>query len=128
MAPFTNSGSPAFGWMEIRPGQFFASQRTCSLISCGPVAQFSPISGTSSAWITVAAAAMSGPTSSVPVVSTVTCTKIGVSLPAAARAILAPFTAALICNVSWHVSIRIASTPPSISPADCSASACSSGS
>ena len=30
---------------------------------------------------------MSGPTSSVPVVSTVTCTKIGVSVPASARAI-----------------------------------------
>ena len=29
-----------------------------------------------------------------------------------ARASLAPFTAALICSVSWQVSIRIASTPP----------------
>ena len=29
---------------------------------------------------------MSGPTSNVPVVSTVTCTKIGVSVPASARA------------------------------------------
>ncbi len=114
--------------MLSRPGQLAASQRTCSAISCGPVAQFRPISGTSSACTTVAAAAMSGPTSSVPVVSTVTCTKIGVSVPAAARAILAPFTAALICSVSWQVSIRIASTPPAISPADCAARACSSGS
>ncbi len=71
------------GCTEIRPGQLAASQPTCSAISCGPVAQFRPISGTSSALITAAAAAMSGPTSSVPVVSTVTCTKIGVSVPAA---------------------------------------------
>jgi len=42
-------------------------------ISCGPVAQFMPINGTSSASITVAAAEISGPTSIVPVVSTVTC-------------------------------------------------------
>ncbi len=34
----------------------------------------------------VAAAAMSAPTSSVPVVSTVTWTKIGMSLPSASRA------------------------------------------
>ena len=71
---------------------------------------------------------MSGPTSRVPVVSTVTCTKIGVSVPASARASLAPFTAALICKVSWHVSIRIASTPPAISPRHWAASAASSGS
>ncbi len=71
---------------------------------------------------------MSGPTSSVPVVSTVTCTKIGVSVPASARAILAPFTAALICSGSWQVSIKIASTPPAISPRACTASAASSGS
>jgi hypothetical protein len=51
------------------------------------------MSGTSSAWTTAAAAPMSGPTSRVPVVSTVTCTKIGVSVPASARAILAAFTA-----------------------------------
>ena len=79
MWPSTSSGSPAFGCTDSRPGQLAASQRTCSAISCGPVAQFSPISGTSSACTTAAAAAMSGPTSSVPVVSTVTCTKIGVS-------------------------------------------------
>ena len=48
-----------------------------------------PISGTSSAWMTVAAAAMSAPTSSVPVVSTVTCTKIGVSRARRRRARLA---------------------------------------
>ncbi len=88
------------GRTEIRPGQLRLIQRTCSAISCGPVAQFRPSSGTSSEWITVAAAAMSGPTSSVPVVSTVTWTKIGVSVPAFFRASLAPLTAALICSVS----------------------------
>ena len=67
-------------------------------------------------------------TSSVPVVSTVTCTKIGVSVPAAARAIFPPFTAALICSGSWQVSIRMASTPPAIRPRHCSAMAASSGS
>ena len=116
------------GWIDSRPGQLAASHLTCSAISRGPVAQFRPISGTSSAWTTAAAAAMSGPTSSVPVVSTVTWTKMGVSVPAAARAILAPLTAALIWSVSWQVSIRIASTPPAISPRHCSASAASSGS
>jgi hypothetical protein len=61
-----------------------------------PEAQFSPISGTSSECTTAAAAAMSGPTSSVPVVSTVTCTKIGRSDLALRRAALAAFTAALM--------------------------------
>ena len=37
-------------------------------------------------------------------------------LPAAARARLAPLTAALICSGSWQVSIRIASTPPATRP------------
>ena len=37
------------------------------------------------------------------------------------RARLAPLTAALICSGSWQVSTMIASTPPAISPAHCSA-------
>ena len=45
-----------------------------------------------------------------------------------ARASFAPFTAALICKVSWQVSIRMASTPPAIKPRHCSASAACSGS
>ena len=110
------------------PGQLRESQRTCSAISCGPVAQFSPMSGTSSAWTTAAAAPMSGPTSRVPVVSTVTWTKIGVSVPASARAILTAFTAALMNSVSWLVSVRIASAPPARRPRHCSTSAASSAS
>ena len=70
---------------------------------------------------------MSAPTSNVPVVSTVTWTRIAMSLPASARARLAPLTAALICSGSWQVSISIASTSPAISPAHCSASASSRG-
>ena len=47
---------------------------------------------------------------------------------AAARASFAPFTAALICSVSWQVSMRMASTPPAIRPRLCSASAACNGS
>ncbi len=65
----------------------------------------------------VAAAAMSAPTRSVPVVSTVTWTKTGTSLPASRRARLAPFTAALTCSGSWQVSMRMASAPPATRPA-----------
>jgi hypothetical protein len=103
-------GQAGIGLHRDQPSQFSDRNLTCSAISCGPVAQFSPISGTSSASITVAAAAISGPTSSVPVVSTVTWTKIGVSVPASLRATLAALTAALICSVSWQVSIRMPST------------------
>ena len=52
--------------------------------------------------------------------------RVGAGL--AARAILAPLTAALICSGSWQVSIRMASTPPAIRPRLCSARAASSGS
>ena len=73
----------------------------------------------------VAAAAMSVPTSKVPVVSTVTCTKTGVRTPAALRAILAPLTAAFTFSGSWQVSTRMASTAPAIRPRHCSAKASS---
>ena len=102
--------------MVIRSGQFSPSHLTCSAISWGPVAQFSPMTGTSSARTTVAAAAMSAPTSKVPVVSTVTWTMMGMSLLASSRARLAPFTAAFICSGSWQVSTNSASTPPAIRP------------
>ena len=65
------------------------------------------MTGTPSASTMVAAAAMSAPTSRLPVVSTVTWTRIGVSRPASSRARLAPLTAALICSGSWHVSMMI---------------------
>src|SRR6516162_8865252 len=118
-------GEPGVGLDRDIIGQFSPSHLTCSAISRGPVAQLRPIIGTSSAWMIVAAAAMSAPTSKVPVVSTVTWTMIGISFPAASRPCFAPFTAALICSGSWQVSMRMASTPPAISPAHCSASASS---
>jgi hypothetical protein len=66
----------------------------------------SPIIGTSSAPIIVAAAAISAPTSRLPVVSTVTWTRIGVSGAPRRAPRLAPLTAALICSGSWRVSIK----------------------
>ncbi len=108
--PATSSGKPALGWTEIRPDQFSPSHLTCSAISRGPVAQLSPMTGTSSASTIVAAAAMSAPTSRLPVVSIVTWTRIGVSLCASSRARLAPLTAALTCSGSWQVSMTMAST------------------
>ena len=63
------------------------------------------------------AAAMSVPTSMVPVVSTVTCAMIGRFFPASRIAIRAPLTAAFSCKGSWQVSHRITSAPPAIRPA-----------
>ena len=65
----------------------------------------------------VAAAPISVPTRSVPVVSTVTWTMIGISALASLRARFAPLIAALICSGSWHVSIKKASTLPAANPA-----------
>ena len=59
------------GRQEIRPRQVWDRWRTCSAISLGPVAQFRPITGTPSASTMAVAAAMSVPTSMVPVVSMV---------------------------------------------------------
>ena len=67
-----------------------ASVRRCSLISAGPVAQFSPIMSTPSGASAVSAAPISEPSSMVPVVSTVTWAKIGSATPASASARLAP--------------------------------------
>ena len=94
-----------------------ARWRRCSLISAGPVAQFSPIPSMPSAAIEVSAAPISLPSSSVPVVSTVTWTISGSSTPAAAIARLAPSTADLPWSRSWVVSTIRASAPPSMRPA-----------
>ena len=71
---------------------------------------------TPSGSIAVSAAPISLPSSIVPVVSTVTCVKIGMCRPACAIARREPDTAALSCNRSWQVSTRIASAPPSSMP------------
>jgi hypothetical protein len=93
----------------------------CSLISCGPVAQLSPITSTSGkASIAVTAAAMSVPISIVPVVSMVTWHISGTRRPVASKACRAAWMAILVCRMSWQVSISRTSAPPSISPRICS--------
>ena len=72
------------------------------------------------------AAAMSVPTSMVPVVSIVTWTMSGSSRPRRTKAWRQPLTAALICSGSWQVSISSASAPPAISPSAWTAKAASS--
>ena len=66
-------GSPAFGSQEIGIRACAARYRRCSLISPGPVAQFSPIMSMPSGSRAVSAAAISLPSSIAPVVSIVTC-------------------------------------------------------
>ena len=98
--------------------------RRCSLISAGPVAQFNPIASTPSGSSAVSAAPISLPMSIVPVVSTVTSTKIGRRMPRLTIACLHPLTAALVWSRSCEVSTRNASAPPSIRPSACSANVC----
>ncbi len=74
--------------------------RRCSLISAGPVAQFNPMKSMPSGSSAVSAAAISVPSSIVPVVSTVTWQNSGRSAPASASARRAPITAAFACSRS----------------------------
>ena len=67
-----STGRPAFGSQEIGIGECPARWRRCSLISPGPVAQFSPIMSMPSGSRAVSAAAISVPSSIAPVVSMVT--------------------------------------------------------
>ena len=90
--------------------------RRCSLISVGPVAQLRPIMSTPSGSSAVSAAPISLPMSIVPVVSTVTSTKIGRRMPVSTIACLQPLTAALVCRMSCEVSMSSASQPPRMSP------------
>ena len=69
----------------------------------------------------VSAAAISLPISIVPVVSTVTSTKIGSRMPVSAIACLHPLTADLVCKRSCEVSTSSASAPPRMRPLACSA-------
>ena len=86
----------------------------------GPVAQFKPIMSTPSGSIAVRAAPISDPMSMVPVVSTVTSTKIGSLVPVSKIANRQPLMAALVWSRSCEVSTRKASEPPLISPTACS--------
>ena len=77
-APFgPSSGSPALGITDSAIRACLESVRRCSLISAGPVEQFSPMRSTPSASSAVSAAPISEPSSIVPVVSTATCATTG---------------------------------------------------
>jgi hypothetical protein len=80
------------------------------------VAQFSPMKSMPIGSRAVSAAAISVPSSIVPVVSTVTWQNSGRSAPASASARRAPITAAFACRRSWAVSTITACTPPLIMP------------
>ncbi len=100
MAPSTTDGSPALGRHDRNMRAWRLRWRTCSVISAGPVAQFSPMTSGRSASSTVNAAPISEPTSIRPVVSMVTCTISGTSRPARAMARRQAISAALACNRS----------------------------
>ena len=70
-------GNPALGTTEMGRSQCWASHSTCGVISAGPVAQFKPKLATGKRRRVAATAAISEPTSNVPVVSTVTETMMG---------------------------------------------------
>ena len=121
-APFLPStGRPAFGITETGIVECRDRCRRCSLISAGPVAQFRPIMSMPSGSSAVSAAPISDPSSIVPVVSTVTCTMIGIRRSSSSIAMWQPRTAALDCRMSWQVSMRKASAPPSSMPRAASA-------
>ena len=110
-------------------GQFSASHRTGSRMCSGPVEQLRPMTSTRSAWSTVAAAAMSVPRSMRPEVSRVTWAWTATSSrPSAASARRIPVTWAFTSSMSWLVSMRSTSTPPSTSPVACSAKTSTSSS
>ncbi|MFN8170493.1 MAG: hypothetical protein U0R65_01360 [Candidatus Nanopelagicales bacterium] len=106
--------------MHDRPiGEVRASVRRCSLISAGPVAQLSPMRSIPNGAKAVSAAPISVPSSIVPVVSTVTWAKTGISDPVARRARRAPTMAAFVCSRSCDVSMSTASAPPATMPRTC---------
>ena len=101
-------GSPALGMHDRIVLACRDRWRRCSLISSGPVAQFSPRTSIPNGSSAVRAAPISLPSSIVPVVSTVTWHISAASDPAAFSARFAPITAALACSRSWAVSTRTA--------------------
>ncbi len=114
LAPST--GRPAFGITDTGSRACLDRCRRCSLISSGPVAQFSPIRSMPSGSSAVRAAPISLPSSIVPVVSTVTWVTIGMRRPDRSIARRLPTIAAFACSRSWQVSTRMASAPPSSMP------------
>ncbi|MQY11596.1 hypothetical protein SRB5_17150 [Streptomyces sp. RB5] len=93
-----------------------ARYRRCSLISAGPVEQFSPIRSMPSGSRAVSAAPISEPSSIVPVVSNASEQISGTSEPSASIARRAPRSADFVCSRSCVVSTISASAPPSNRP------------
>ncbi len=133
--PSTSTGSPALGITLIRrpapvPPWCLPSQCTCSAISVGPVAQFSPSDRSGYPASALAAASIDVPISIVPVVSIVTDAMIGTSSGVSPRSRIAArhaLIAHLTCRMSWQVSMMNTSTPalpspgsPASSPRACS--------
>ncbi len=90
-----------------------------SRISTGPVAQLRPSEQIGYCESATAAAAISVPSSIVPVFSIVTLAMIGTSiavLPLSASAAITALMTHLTCSRSWHVSMMNTSTPPASSP------------
>ena len=97
--PSTRIGKPALGITLNGRFQCFAKYATCSAISVGPVAQFKPRLAIGNGRRALTTAAMSEPSSMVPVVSMVTLASTGISscvfpaAPIASRhALMAHFT------------------------------------
>ena len=97
-------------------------KRIASRMSSGPVEQLSPMTSTFSASSVASTELMSVPSSILPPCgSSDTLHWIGTVRPAATHASRMPNTAALSSRMSCVVSMMIRSTPPSSSPAACSA-------
>ena len=92
----------------------------CSAISRGPVAQFIPSAASGNADSAAMTAGISVPTSIVPVVSIVTCAMSGTLRPSSCIASSIAWIAILHWRMSWQVSTRIRSAPPSRRPRPCS--------
>jgi hypothetical protein len=89
--------------------------RMWSVMNSGPVAQLSPIESRS-AWATEESSASAfWPASMVPIGSMVPETMTGILRPVSRSSCWMPSSAALILRVSWLVSTRKISTPPSAS-------------
>ena len=121
--PSTRIGRPAFGSTLIERSQFLEMYAMCSAISTGPVAQLRPSEAIGNGLSALTTAAMSEPSSIVPVVSMVTLEKIARSSgvrPASLSASMQALIAIFCCSRSCEVSIMKPSMPPAIRPRACS--------
>ena len=118
--PLTVSGKPALGRQLIRRRQCLLRAWTWPTMSAGPRAQLMPMTSISENVSSVAmAVAMSLPASMVPFSRIVTWTMSGSRTPNSRIASRAQMTTHFAWRMSKQVSIRMASTPPSIIPRIC---------